>query len=238
MSLESMQIQSLAIIPALNEEKSIANIIQKTKKYVNQVLVVDDHCTDDTGRTARLHGAIVICNSENKGVGAAMKTGISYAKKLEPNIVVTIDADEQHRPEDIPRLLEPIISGKADFVLGSRFLNGQPTNMSQIKKEGNRLITSMTSFLAGRKLTDTQTGFRAFNRKVLLSLELVSDFTYTQEMILVLCHKGFRCVEVPVQMRTRKYGKSKVVTKIGLYALKALTIVFSTYLRLKIRERN
>jgi len=229
-----MPMQCLAIIPAFNEEKSIATIIQETKKYANQVLVVNDHSTDNTGKVARLHGAIVIYHSRHKGVGAAMRTGITYAKKLEPNIVVTIDADGQHRPEDIPRLIEPIISGKADFVLGSRFLNGKPINIPQIKKIGNRLLTFITSFLARVKLTDTQTGFRAFNRKVLLSLNLVSDFTYTQEMILILCHRGFRCAEVPVQMRSREYGKSKVVSKIGAYALRALTIIFSTYLRLKV----
>lgn len=229
-----MPIQYLAIIPAFNEEKSIATIIQETKKYVNQVLVVDDQSTDNTGEMARLHGAIVIYHSENKGVGAAMKAGIAYAKKLEPNIVVTIDADGQHRPEDIPRLIEPIISGKADFVLGSRFLNGQPINMPQIKKIGNRLLTFITSFLAGVKSTDTQTGFRAFNRKVLLSLNLVSNFTYTQEMILILCHRGFRCAEVPIQMQSREYGKSKVVSKVSAYALRTLMIIFSTYLRLKV----
>lgn len=226
--------QCLAIIPAFNEEESIASIIQETKKYVNQVLVVDDQSADSTGKIARLNGATVIYRSENKGVGAAMKAGIAHAKKLEPNIVITIDADGQHRPKDIPRLIQPIITGEADFVLGSRFLDGQPRNMSQIKRTGNRLITRITSFLAGVKLTDTQTGFRAFNRKVLLSLDLVSDFTYTQEMILAICHKGFRCAEVPVQMHTRKYGRSKVVSRIGAYALKALGIVFSTYLRLKI----
>ena len=230
-----MSIQCLAIIPAFNEQESIANIIQKTKKYVNRVLVVDDQSADDTEKIARLHGAIVICHSRNKGVGAAMKTGIAYAKKLDPCIIVTIDADGQHRPEDIPRLIQPIIAGEADIVLGSRFLCGEPMNMSQIKRIGNKLITSVTSFLAGVKLTDTQTGFRAFNRKALLSLDLASDFTYTQEMILLLCHKGFRCAEVPVQMHSRKHGKSRVVSKVGVYASKVLVTIFSTYLRLRIR---
>ncbi|HIH97015.1 MAG TPA: glycosyltransferase family 2 protein [Thermoplasmata archaeon] len=231
-----MSTQSLAIIPAFNEEKSIAIIVQETKKYVDQVLVVDDHSTDNTGKVAKLHGATVIYHSRNKGVGAAMKTGIAYAKKLKPNIVITIDADGQHRPKDIPRLTQPIIAGEADFVLGSRFLDGQSMNMSQIKKVGNMLITFITSLLAGVKLTDTQTGFRAFNRKVLLSLDLVSDFTYTQEMILVICYRGFRCAEVPVQMCPRKYGRSKVVSKISAYALRDLMIIFSTYLRLKIHR--
>ncbi len=228
--------QYLAIIPAFNEEKSIAAVIHNTNKYVNQVLVVDDQSTDSTRKIARLHGAIVISHPRNKGVGAAMRTGIAYAKRLEPNIVVIIDADGQHKPHDIPRLIRPIIAGEADLVLGSRFLYGKPVNMSQIKKVGNILTTFATSLLAGVKFTDTQTGFRAFNRKVLLSLDLVSDFTYTQEMILAVCHKGFRCTEVAIQMHTRRYGKSKVASKPSLYALKVLVIMFSTYLRLKIHR--
>ncbi len=228
-----MPTQCLAIIPAFNEEKSIAAIVQETKKHVNEVLVVDDHSTDNTAKIARVHGATVICHSRNKGVGAAMKTGISYAKKLKPNIVITIDADGQHRPEEIPHLIQPIVVDDADLVLGSRFLNEQLSNSSLIKKIGNKLVTFITSFLAGVKLTDTQTGFRAFNRKALLSLDLVSDFTYTQEMILILCYKGFRCTEVPIQIHPRKYGKSKVVSKIGAYALRTLIIILSTHLRLK-----
>jgi glycosyltransferase involved in cell wall biosynthesis len=225
----------LAIIPAFNEEKSIATIIREIKKYTDHVVVVDDHSTDNTEKIARLHGATVIRHSTNKGVGAAMKTGIAYAKRLKPDIVVTMDADGQHGPDDTPSLIRPLIDGKADFVLGSRFLNGQLTDTPYGKKIGNKLFAFMVSLLVGVKLTDTQTGFRAFNRKALLSLNLASDFTYTQEMILVLCHNGFRCVEVPVKVHPRKYGQSKVVSRIGKYALKVLTIIFATYLRLKIQ---
>jgi len=225
----------LAIIPAFNEEKSIATIIREIKRYTDHVVVVDDHSTDNTEKIARLHGATVIRHSLNKGVGAAMKTGIAYAKRLKPDIVVTIDADGQHGPDDTPSLMRPLIDGKADFVLGSRFLNGQLTDTPYGKKMGNKLFAFMVSLLVGVKLTDTQTGFRAFNRKALLSLNLASDFTYTQEMILVLCHNGFRCVEVPVQVHPRKYGQSKVVSRIGRYALRVLTIIFATYLRLKIQ---
>lgn len=230
-----MATKCLAIIPAFNEEKSIADIVQETKHYVDQVVVVNDHSTDNTEKIARLHGAKVLCHSRNKGVGAAMKTGIAYAKKLKPDVVVTIDADEQHSPHDIPRLTQPIFSGEADLVLGSRFLCGQPLNMPRLKILGNKLFTFITSFLAGVKLTDTQTGFRAFNRRVLLSLDLISDFTYTQEMILVVCNRGFRCAEVRVQSQPRKHGKPKVGSKPSEYALKALRIIFCTYLQLKIQ---
>jgi len=225
----------LAIIPAFNEEKSIVDIIQKLRENVDQIVVIDDHSTDATGKMAENQGAIVIRHSKNKGVGAAMKTGIAYAKKLSPNIVITIDADGQHQPEDIPNLIKPLIVGKADFVLGSRFSGKRPINMPLQKKIGNKLLSLIVSLLAGVKLTDTQTGFRALNRKALLSLNLFSDFTYTQEMILVLCHKGFRCAEVPIQMRSRKYGQSKVASKVSSYAFKALTSICSSYIRLKIR---
>jgi len=224
----------LVVIPAFNEEKSIATIIYDIKKHINHVVVIDDHSSDDTGKIARKFGATVIRHPKNKGVGAAMKTGIAYAKKLKPDIVITIDADGQHRPEDIPSLIGPIIQGRADFVLGSRFLAKEPTDMPLQKKIGNKLLSSIVSFLAGVRLTDTQTGFRALNKEALLSLNLVSDFTYTQEMILVLCHNGFRCVEVPVQIHPRKHGESKVVSKVSNYAFKALTSICSTYLRLKI----
>ncbi len=224
----------VAIIPAFNEEESIATIIQKTKKYVDHVIVVDDHSTDNTEKIARLHGATVICHPRNMGVGAAMKTGIAYIKKfLEPSVVITIDADGQHMPEDIPRLIQPIVAGEADIVLGSRFLQRQLAEMSITKNVGNKVLTALINLLAGMKLTDTQTGFRAFNRKALLSLNLISDFTYTQEMILVLRHKGFSCAEIPVQVNPRKHGQSKVASKINKYALKVLVIIFSTYLRLK-----
>jgi len=224
----------LAIIPAFNEEESIATVIHEMNKYVDHVAVIDDYSADNTGKIAEECGATVIRHLTNKGVGGAMKTGIAYAKKLKPEIVITIDADAQQRPEDTPCLLRPIIDEEADLVLGSRFLVGQPTSMPLLKKIGNESLAFIVSLLSGVKLTDTQTGFRALNRKALLSLSLASDFTYTQEMILVLCHKGFRCVEVPIQVYPRKYGKSKVVSGIGTYALKSLAIVFSTYLRLRI----
>ena len=226
----------LALIPAFNEEKSIVNIIKETKKYVDRVVVVDDASTDRTGKLARDSGAIVLQHSENQGVGAAMITGIIYAKKLRPDIVVILDADGQHKPKDIPRLMQPIIEGKAGLVLGSRFLQRSPDNMLAIKKYGNRFLTFMINVLVGTRLTDAQTGFRAFSRKALLALSLRSKFTYTQEMLLILCLKGHRCFEIPIQVNSRKYGNSKVASNIVGYALRSLIIIFSTYLLLQTRR--
>lgn len=227
----------LAIVPALNEEESIATVIQELKKHVDQVIVIDDNSTDDTGMIAKRYGATVIRHSENRGVGAAMKIGVAYAKRLEPDITVMIDADGQHNPEDIPKLVKPIVEGKADFVLGSRFLGKSQVKMPFQKKVGNRILSLIVSFLVGEKLSDTQTGFRALNRRALLSLNLISDFTYTQEMILTLCFKGLRCATVPVQVSPRKYGRSKVASSVMNYAFKSLIGICSTYLRLKTSRR-
>lgn len=223
----------LAVIPAYNEEKSIVDVVRETKKYVDCVVVVDDSSTDRTGKLARDSGAIVLQHSKNQGVGAAMITGIRYAKKLNPNVVVILDADGQHKPKDIPRLIQPIVKGKAELVLGSRFLGGSPKYMSPIKKSGNKFLTFMINILTGVWLTDTQTGFRAFSRKALFALNLRSKFTYTQEMVLTLCLKGYRCFEVPIQVNSRKYGNSKVAANILSYALRSLIIIFSTYFLLQ-----
>jgi len=224
----------LALIPAFNEEESIINIVQETRKHVDRVIVVDDSSRDNTQELARRSGAIVLQHSKNRGVGAAMITGIEYIKKLKPDIVVTLDADGQHKPEDIPRITHPIKVGRADCVLGSRFLQGRLRNISLTKHLGNRFFTFITSILAGLKLTDTQTGLRALNRKALLALDLRSEFTYTQEMILILCHKGYRVVEVPIRVRPRKQGNSRVASNFVKYGFKSLVIILSTYLRQKL----
>jgi len=228
----------LAVVPAFNEEKTIGKVIRKLQKYVDCVIVVDDYSTDATGKIAKEHGAIVLRHLQNRGVGAAMITGINYAKKLKPKIVITMDADGQHNPEDIPRIVQPILNGTADCVLGSRFLKGPQDTMPLMKKIGNKLLTFIIRILAGVHLTDAQTGFRALNQKALSLLNLSSEFTYTQEMILILSHKGCRFIEIPIESIPRKYGSSKVVSSILRYCVNSFKIIFATYLRLKLRRRD
>jgi glycosyltransferase involved in cell wall biosynthesis len=224
----------IAVIPAFNEEKSIGNVVNQTRKYVGRVVVVDDASSDNTREMAQRSGAIVLQHSKNGGVGAAMITGIEYMQKLKPDIVVTLDGDGQHCPSDIPRLIRPIIEGRADWVIGSRFLQRLPEKLSLIKYLGNKFLTFITNILTGVKLTDTQSGFRAFNREALLALDLTSKFTYTQEMILILSHKGFRGAEVPIATRPRRYGNSKVASNLVKYGFRSLVIILSTYSRQKI----
>jgi glycosyltransferase involved in cell wall biosynthesis len=226
----------LAVIPAFNEEKSIADVVQRTAKHVDCVVVVDDSSRDNTAELALLSGATVLRHSKNMGVGATMITGIEYAQKLRPDIVVTLDADGQHKPEEIPRLIRLVVAGKADCVVGSRFLQGSLANTSFIKRVGNKFFTFITNLLAGAKLTDTQTGFRALNKKALFALDLKCKFTYTHEMIIILSHKGCRIGEVPIRVEPRKQGNSKVTSNIFGYVFKSLAIVFSTYVRQKINK--
>ena len=219
------------MIPAFDEKKSIADVVQRTAKYVDHVVVVDDSSRDKTAELALRSGATVLRHSRNMGVGAAMITGVEYAQKLRPDIVVTLDADGQHKPEEIPRLIRLIVAGKADCVVGSRFLQESLANTSFIKRVGNKFFTFITSLLAGVKLTDTQTGFRALNKKALFALDLKSKFTYTHEMVIILSHKGCRIAEVPIRAEPRKQGNSKVASNIFSYGFKSLAIIFSTYIR-------
>ena len=224
------------MIPAFDEEKSIADVVQRTAKYVDRVVVVDDSSRDNTAELALRSGATVLRHSRNMGVGAAIITGVNYAQKLSPDIVVTLDADGQHKPEEIPRLIRLVVAGKADCVVGTRFLQGSLANTSSIKHVGNKFFTFITNLLAGAKLTDTQTGFRVLNKKALFALDLRSKFTYTHEMIIILGHKGCRITEIPIRAEPRKQGNSKVTSNIFSYGFKSLAIIFSTYIRQKINK--
>ena len=222
----------IVIIPAYNEEVSIGRVIRKIPKLngrINKtkVIVVDDGSSDNTAEVAKKAGAIVISHGKNKGVGMAFRTGIETALKRKADVIVNVDADGQFNPEDIPKLIEPILDDKADFVTATRFKDGHLIGkMPFIKKIGNKMFTSLTSTLVGQKFTDTQCGFRAYNREAALRLNLYGRFTYTQEVFLDLAHKGLRIMEVPLYVRAvREHGKSKVVRSLFKYALQALTII-------------
>ncbi len=219
-----------ALIPAYNEGGSIGNVVRKVGDQVDKVVVINDFSSDETQLIAQYLGATVLNHSRNMGVGAAMQTGINYSKATKPDIVVTLDGDGQHKPEDIPRIIQPILSGDADLVLGSRFLKGTP-DMPVIKFLGNKFFAYLIRFLTGIKLTDTQTGFRALNLKALADLDLKANYTYVQEMIIDLYSKGFRIVEVPIAVLPRKYGSSKVALNIFKYTIRALSIIIFAYIK-------
>lgn len=155
--------QTLAIIPCLNEEHTIGSVVLKTKRYVNEILVIDDGSEDETGKIAQEAGATVIIHEKNRGKSAAIKAGFRYALKKKFDYVVTIDGDGQHNPSEIPILLDNVISNGHDVSIG--FRAGENTEMPGWRKVGKRVLDYATSFGNGGFVTDSQCGFRAFNRK-------------------------------------------------------------------------
>ncbi len=154
-------------LPAYNEEKNIASIIIKLKKISDQIIVCDDGSTDLTGPIAEKMGVIVVTHPKNLGYGAAIRSLFTKFIELDADILVTFDADGQHRVEDIENVIEPIIKNKADITIGSRFLDDNNTDVPTYRKLGIKTITNITNIGTESKLTDSQSGFRAYHKRVI-----------------------------------------------------------------------
>ncbi len=188
----------IAVVPAYNEEKSIGSVISKTKEYVDKVIVIDDGSIDGTYGYAKEAGAIAVRHIINRGAGAATWTGIQAALKLNADIIVTIDADGQHLPGDIPDLIKPILESRADVVIGSR-LKGNIDRMPFTKKIGNILLNKITYLFYGINITDTQSGFKAFSRGAASLINISVDrYGFCSEVIGELRKKKLRFVEVSI----------------------------------------
>ena len=219
------------VIPALNEETQIGEVIRAMPDFVDHVIVVDDGSTDETVKVAREHGAKTLSHKINMGVGMAFKTGVSEALRLNVDIMVNIDADGQFNPDDIIQLVEPLLEERADFVTASRFINKElKPEMSGIKYLGNRFMSRFISRLARQKFHDVSCGFRAYSRETLQRLNLFGEFTYTQETFIDLAFKGIRILEVPIKVRGRReHGKSRVASNLFRYAFQTLKIIIRTF---------
>ena len=156
-------------IPAFNEEKNIGKVIISLKKIVNDIIVCDDGSTDLTKEIAEGLGAKVISHKKNMGYGEAIKSIFNEAKKNETDILITFDADGQHRSEDIKNLTKPIIDQEAEIVIGSRFLKNE-TNMPNYRKIGVKVLTKVTNMSIKENLTDSQSGLRAYHKKVIQNI--------------------------------------------------------------------
>ena len=185
-------------IPAYNEENNIADIITKLKKITDSIIVCDDGSSDRTGDISRNLGAIVIRHDKNRGYGAAINTIFQRAVEIESDILVTFDADGQHRIEDIPKLLMPIEKNNADIVIGSRFLKKQG-DIPSYRKMGIKVITEITSASINQKLTDAQSGLRAYSKRVLAEIS-PSDMGMgiSTEILIKASSKGLKISEVPI----------------------------------------
>ncbi|RMD86080.1 MAG: glycosyltransferase family 2 protein [Candidatus Dadabacteria bacterium] len=187
----------VAVLPAYNLEDSIAELVRKTKNYVDECIVVADGSKDKTGEAARSAGAIVPEPENVRGKGFAVRKGFREALRLNPDVVVLMDADGQHLPEEIPQLVEPIISEQVDMVVGSRMLGTLRT--STINKFGNWGLKIISFLVTWKWMTDTETGFRVFKPDKLSTLNLSSQgYEIESELLLKALHKGFKIKEVPI----------------------------------------
>jgi len=191
-------------IPAFNEEKNIGKMIISLKKIVDDIIVCDDGSTDLTAEIAEGLGAKVISHKKNMGYGEAIKSIFNEAKKKKSDILVTFDADGQHRPEDIRNITKPIIDQQAEIVIGSRFLKNE-TDMPNYRKIGVKVLTKVTNMSIKENLTDSQSGLRAYHKKVLQNINLTDSGMGISTEILIKSHQNkFVIVEVPIQIL---YGK-------------------------------
>ena len=185
-------------IPAFNEEKNIAGLLIKLKKISQDIIVCDDGSTDLTGKIAENLGAIVIEHKKNQGYGSAIKSIFLKAHEVNADVLVTFDADGQHRIEDINSILEPIKKNIADIVIGSRFLNNNQ-QMPKYRKIGIQTITKLTNVTGGTKITDSQSGFRAYSKKILEEIEpKESGMGISTEILIKTQKAGFKIMEVPI----------------------------------------
>ena len=188
-------------IPAYNEEKNIAKIIVKLKKMVDQILVCDDGSTDSTCAIAESLGVTVIKHPENSGYGMAIRSIFLKAREINADLLVTIDADGQHKIEDINKIIKPIADGRADISIGSRFLK-EDNNTPSYRKLGVKVITKVTNSSLTEKVTDAQSGFRAYNNKVLQSLTPSdSGMGISTEILIKSSNLGFKIAEVPTEIQ-------------------------------------
>ena len=185
-------------IPAYNEEKNIAKIITKLKKITDSIIVCDDGSSDMTSEIAKNLGVIVISHKKNMGYGAAIRTIFEKSAEIGSDILVTFDADGQHRVEDISRVLRPLENSEADIVIGSRFL-GKQSNVPNYRKLGIKVITQVTNSSLKTKLTDSQSGFRAYSKQVLSKISLSEiGMGISTEILIKASSKGLRITEVPI----------------------------------------
>ncbi|MFB5634915.1 MAG: glycosyltransferase family 2 protein [Candidatus Nitrosomaritimum aestuariumsis] len=186
-----------ACIPAYNEEDTIQKIVTKSLPHVDRVVVCDDGSTDDTAKIARDAGAIVISQS-NQGYGAAISSLFDYSRKENAQIMVTLDGDGQHNPDQIPLLIDAITAHNVDVAIGSRFLD-DTTQASGYRKTGIKIITSASNYGTNFKISDSQSGFRAYSKDAIDAIHPTEQgMSVSTEILLKISNKGLSVAEVPI----------------------------------------
>ena len=212
------------------DKDHFSSIKQTSKNF--KVLVIDDGSKDHTSNVAKKSGAdYIIKNKKNLGLAQSFKRGLEECLKLGADIIVNTDADFQYNQTEIPRLIQPILDGKADVVLSDRQvlkLSHMPFN----KKYGNLISTLVTRFISGYPVKDAQSGFRAFSREAALKLNILSDYTYVQETIIQAVDKRLKILQMPCEFRER-HGKSRLISSLFGYAKRAGLTIIRSFVRYK-----
>ena len=188
----------IAGIPAYNEAEHISDIIRKASKYVDEVTVVDDGSTDNTAQIAKAAGATVIRSQINQGAGQATKTCFQVARERGADALVTLDGDGQHDAEEISKVVAPILEGKADLVIGSRFLGGQD-NIPRYRRFGINVVTFLLNFASKIKVSDSQSCYRAYSRKAIDALNITEKgFAFSVQLLIQARQRNLAITEVPI----------------------------------------
>jgi glycosyltransferase involved in cell wall biosynthesis len=187
-------------IPAYNEEKNIGKIINDLKRKYDSIIVCDDGSTDSTGKILKETGIIVVKHEKNLGYGASINSIFKKSQDIQSDVLVTFDADGQHQIEDLDKIIKPILEEKSDIVIGSRFLD-QDSKVPNYRKVGIKIITSVTNSSIKEKITDSQSGFRAYNKKVLEKIKLTDiGMGVSTEILIKASSLGLSITEVPIKI--------------------------------------
>jgi len=212
--------EKIAILAAYNLENTIKEIVERTNKFVDLVIVVSDGSNDNTNLIAKIAGAECPEHTKTRGKGFAIRKGIEYSKKFDPKYIVLMDADGQHLPEEIPNLIQPLEKGSCDVVVGSRMKGKIKT--SKINMIGNYFLIFLSFLVTGKYFSDTESGFRAFDAKKLYQLKLNSIYYEIEtELLLKSLHEGYRIIELPITVLKAVPGITVFDgIKNGIYKLK------------------
>jgi glycosyltransferase involved in cell wall biosynthesis len=212
-------------MPAYNEAKYIGSVILQARRFADEVVVVDDGSSDATANIARLAGATVVRHEYNQGYGSSIRTLLSEANKRDAAILVVLDADAQHNPDEIPRLVEGIKDG-ADIVIGSREI--QKNKIAGYRRLGQKVLSRMTKVASGQRLSDTESGFRAYSRKAIATLELKeTGMAISAEIISAATSRGLIIAEVPVSVTYTGDGSTLNPVKHGLGVFNRILVMIS-----------
>jgi hypothetical protein len=220
----------IAVVPAYNEGKNIARVIGELRAFDPglDVVVISDGSVDDTAQAAQDAGAHVLRLPFNLGIGGAVQTGFQYAWENGYGLVVRCDGDGQHIPAELPKVIAPVVEGRADIAVGSRFTGEEGYRSSAPRRIGIRLLALVVSGIARQRVTDTTSGFQALNRRALelFAADYPHDYPEVEGMVMTIKHR-LRLVEVPVRMREREHGRSSITALRSIYYMaKVLTALF------------